>query len=393
MRNRKNLLVLAGLSLTPGLGQATELPGGIDFSGYVDVAYSDLDGKGVFNTTPGAGVTLGGPNRVFDYRPDTGTFHQLAVTLAKQPKEGLGGLLNLTAGKDADVIASYKTDPQDGSGCNLALDITASGRSCDKDHFDVTQAFLQYATGPFTVIAGKFVTSAGAEVIASPSNTNYSRSILFGYAIPFAHTGLRASYAASETLTLIAGVNQGWDAIKDTNSKKTAELGVSLAPTKTFSLIAMGHFGKERAGGLVKSGPEGQRNLVDLVATFRATDQLTLVLNYDYATQKNATSLVTGGPIKATWSGVAGYANYQINDAWRVSLRAEYFDDEDGYRTGVIQEWKEATLTLGWTPIQNLELRAEVRGDRSDVRAFVEDNGLSASKSQNSFALQAIYKF
>jgi len=30
---------------------------------------------------------------------------------------------------------------------------------------------------------------------------NYSRSILFGYAIPFAHTGIRATYAASDSMT------------------------------------------------------------------------------------------------------------------------------------------------------------------------------------------------
>jgi len=41
-------------------------------------------------------------------------------------------------------------------------------------------------------MAGKFVTLAGSEVIWSPSNSNFSRSILFG-AIPFTHTGVRAA--------------------------------------------------------------------------------------------------------------------------------------------------------------------------------------------------------
>jgi len=59
---------------------------------------------------------------------------------AKQPKEGLGGLLNLTAGKDADVIAAYKTDPGNGRGCNVATGLNADGTKCDRDRFDITQA-------------------------------------------------------------------------------------------------------------------------------------------------------------------------------------------------------------------------------------------------------------
>ena len=40
---------------------------------------------------------------------------------------------------------------------------------------------------------GKFVTPIGAEVIESQDNWNYTRSILFGYAIPFYHVGVRAT--------------------------------------------------------------------------------------------------------------------------------------------------------------------------------------------------------
>jgi hypothetical protein len=74
-------------------------------------------------------------------------------------------------------------------------------------------------------------------------------------------------------------------------------------------------------------------------------------------------------------------------------LRGEYFDDRDGYRTGVAQKWKEATLTVGYAPIKNLELRGELRGDRSNVSAFIDSNGVTASNNQRSVGLQAIYKF
>ena len=49
---------------------------------------------------------------------------------------------------------------------------------------------------------GKFVTPMGAEVIESKDNWNYSRSILFGYAIPFYHFGVRAKYAFNDKYSL-----------------------------------------------------------------------------------------------------------------------------------------------------------------------------------------------
>lgn len=340
--------------------------GGVEFSGYVDASYNYLSESNAF--------TSGTFSRVFDLERNAGAIRQFAVTVAKQPKQGLGGLLNLTAGKDADIIAAF------GLGAGK------------RNKFDATQAFVQYAAGPFTVIGGKYVTLAGAEVINSPSNTNFSRSILFGYAIPFTHTGVRGTYAVNDTLSLMLGGNNGWDDFKDTNSAKTLEFGLSYAPSKTVSLGAQGYSGKERVGGFVETGPEGMRNLVDLVGTFNASDKLTFILNYDYATQANA-PLANGGTGSAKWSGLAGYANYQVNDQWRLSGRAEYFDDKDGYRTGVVQKWKEITLTAAYLPTKAIELRAEVRADTSDVASFLNASGTSASKSQRSIGVQALYKF
>ena len=346
---------------------------GVEIHGYVDAAYSYLSGTGIFRS--------GTADRVFDTEPNSFNLHQAALTINYQPKEGFGGLVNLTAGRDARVIASA---------------------GAATSNFDVTQAFVQYAHGPLTVIGGKFITLAGAEVINSTLDTNYSRSILFGYAIPFAHTGVRLTYAASDQLSLIVGVNNGWDQLQDQNKQKTAELGVSFIPSKLFSLAVQGYSGVEQlaGGAFIGAGTHGVRDLIDAVATYNATSQLTFILNADWGSQDNFTSLVNGAPIKAKWDGVAAYANYQANDQWRLSVRAEYFDDKDGYRTGVIQKWKEGTLTLAYLPTKFIELRGEVRYDKSDSSAFVKDStflsglpGVGVSDNQTSVGVEAIYKF
>ncbi|MDE2219068.1 MAG: porin [Gammaproteobacteria bacterium] len=352
----------AGDTKAPAVSLADMLSAsGVAVDGYVDAAYSYLSGDGVF--------TSGTSNRVFDTEPNSFNLHQAALLVAYQPKEGFGAYVNLTAGRDARVIKSYDTTTND---------------------FDVTQAYVQYAHGPLTVIGGKYVTLAGAEVINSTADVNYSRSILFGYAIPFAHTGVRATYVVNSTLTLIGGVTNGWDQLKDQNRQKTLELGVGFVPSKFLSLAVQGYTGVEQVYGVI-GGISGQRNLVDVVATITANDRLSFILNYDYASQDNFTSLANGSTIKAKWSGTAGYLNYMLSNQWRLGLRGEYFDDTDGYRTGVIQKWKEATLTLGYLPSKSVEIRTEVRGDRSDANSFV--SGVSAKKDQSSVGLEAIFKF
>lgn len=397
MRKLTKAFVIVGLITAPGISQAAEpaakmleksaVPSlgeimgasGIEFSGYVDATYTNLSGSGKF---------IGGVlnNRVFDFEPNSFNLQAIDLMVSKLPTEGFGGLVNLTLGKDADTIAAYGTIDR------------ARGPAAGVDkQFDVTQAYFHYATGPLMIIAGKYVTLAGAEVIKSPSNTNISRSILFGYAIPFTHTGVRGYYKINDMVSLIAGVNNGWDDMKDTNKQKTTELGVTLTPTKSFSLSAQGYSGMEQITNYPLSTTQGTRNLIDLVATFNATDQLTFILNYDNASQKNAT-LINGSIGTAKWDGWAGYVNYQFNDQWRLSLRGEIFNDKDGYRTVVEsgkaagQKWKEATITLAYIPTKNVELRGEVRADRSNQAVFLQSDG-SAKKTQESIGLEVIYKF
>ncbi|WP_372522937.1 outer membrane beta-barrel protein [Sulfuricaulis sp.] len=361
----------------PTLGQVMEATG-ISVNGYIDTSYTYLSGTGKF--------TSGTANRVFDTENRSFNVNALDLTLSALPQDGFGGMVNLTAGTDANVIGSAGTN--------------------NTDQFDVTQAYVHYAKGSLMVIGGKYVTLSGAEVIKSPANLNFSRSILFGYAIPFTHTGVRAYFTPSGSAvapdgkwTFIAGVNNGWDVQSESQQGlaadgsqavgKTLELGANGNITKAISLAAVYYGGNESAGAF----ETGERKLLDLVATFNATDKLSFTLNYDTAEQDKA---LTGGN-KAKWSGLAGYVNYVLSDTWRVAFRAESFDDKDGFRTGVNlgsggQKWKESTVTLANTPAKNVELRAELRTDSSNESSFKQTDG-STKKDQHSAALEAIYKF
>jgi hypothetical protein len=278
--------------------------------------------------------------------PDYNSFElqQAGFTLAKQPMTGFGGLVNVIAGQNI-YTANY----------------SYAGPSVTSTQFQLAQAYAQYANGAWTVIGGKFTTLAGAEVLASPGNTNITRSLLYSYE-PVTHTGVRVTYAASDKLSLIIGVNNGWiysDEIA-AGSDKTLEAGVAWTPSKTLAWTLQGYFGRDVNFAHVTAN----HTLLDTVLTWNATSALTVVGSVDWGSVDDAFGVGTGS---ASWTGVAGYLNYQLNDQWRVSLRGEYFDDADGYLTGIGPTLKktldEGTLTFGYDPTKNFELRLEGRYD------------------------------
>jgi len=342
-----------------------------DFSvtGYIDGSYNYLQQSNKF--------TSGSFNRVFDINPNGFTLQQAGITLAYQPKKGFGGIVTPVVGRDTYIFSPYGWNPNYGT-----------------QWFGLSfpQAYLQYGVSSLTFMGGQFIELAGAESIFSYNDTNFSRSILWGYAEPATVTGLRVSYIPNDKLTLIGGINNGWDSIRDTGRNKTIELGVSYTFNPTFSLAAYAYTGQQRIVDRTSSGPTGQRTLIDFIATLNATDKLTFIANYDGAIQTKA-SLPSGNTAQAAWQGIAGYVNYKFNDKWHTSIRGEVFEDHDGFRTGVRQNWREATLTVGYNPLKNLEVRAETRRDFSNVNSFVSSNDVSVGNNQQSYALEGVYKF
>ena len=168
-------------------------------------------------------------------------------------------------------------------------------------------------SGPLTLQVGKINTLAGAEVAQVTSNTNTTRSILFAFE-PVTHTGVRATYAASDTVSLIIGVNNGWTNSQDTAdaSDKTVEAGISFTPSKALVWTLQGYYGRDTNN----FGVKGNVGLFDTVLTWNATSALSLVGSVDYGTAQS-----TSTTSSASWWGAAGYVNFAINELWRVSLR------------------------------------------------------------------------
>ncbi len=354
-------VALAQAARAPTLGQVLDASG-ITVNGYIDVGYTRADK----NIEGGAGS--GVSTRVFDSQNNSFALHQFGLSVSKLPRQGFGGLVNFTVGSDAQVIHSFP----EATGLNTSL-------------FDVTQAYAQYADKALTVIAGKFVTLHGTEVIWSPSNNNASHSILFG-AIPFTHTGVRGTWALSDTVSLIAGVNNGWDQLTDKNRDKTIELGATLNPIKPLNISVSGYSGKEPT-----AGGNGTRTSINAVGSYSISDALNVgaeVLNVSQDVPVGG-----GATTSQKYTGAAAYGSYMLTRRIRGAVRVENFDDKDGLHFGVAgTKYREVTVTGAYLAADNFEARAELRRDTATNLVFRDFDG-TASKNLTTIALQGLYKF
>jgi hypothetical protein len=212
---------------------------------------------------------------------------------------------------------------------------------------------------------GKFVTSAGAEVIESKDNWNYSRSLLFVNAIPYWHFGLRSSLPVSKTDTIGLQVVNGWNNITTNNGGVTwGFTNAYVKPKYTWNLnyyIGPTNFNTQT----------GTRNLIDTTLLFTPNAKFNAYINYDYG--QNRLAIYPHLPL-VHWQGIAFAARQQITANSALAGRYEYFNDPNGSQTGTIQDVQEFTGTFEYKWPEGLLARLEFRRDWSDVPFFDRGN-------------------
>lgn len=245
----------------------------------------------------------------------------------------------------------------------------------------VQQAYVTYKAPVgkgLTIDFGKFVTHMGSEVIETHANYNYSRSMLFAWAIPYYHFGTRISYPVSDKLSVAGLIVNGWNNVVDNNSGKSVGFSINVTPVKKLNLIQNYIVGAEQA-----NNSSDRRQVFDTVLTVFANDRFSLMANYDYGMDR-----LLGERVR--YQGVAGYARFAITPSFAISPRIEWFDDPQGFATGLAQTLKGATFTSEFKVPGGMMLRAEYRRDWSNNPFFEKRAGL-LSRSQTTATLGLIY--
>ncbi len=277
----------------------------------------------------------------------------------------------------------------------------------DIGQLDIVEANLQFhlpvlTKGGIDLKVGQFVSLLGAEVISAPDNPLYSHSYIFYFGVPFKHTGVMTTTHVNDTLDIYAGADSGVNTSLgccsiysgDNNTAWSFQGGIGLngLADGALTILATTHIGAENPNTTATATAcncnpnSATRFYTDVVATWTVNDKWTLMADLNW---------VRDDAFAADGYGVAGYAMYKFNDAFKLVGRAEIWRDNNGFFVaayptpldavktehgdpsatiipGTITTYSEFTLGLNITPplpstrfVKALIVRPEVRFDTS----------------------------
>ena len=360
--------------LQPTQTTLASLLGSTTFSGFVDGYYGyNFDHPQIIST--GGTVLAGnGGDRFSSYRAFDAPYQ--AFTL---------NMIELIADKPPDASNSrlgYHVALGFGNAMNVVNATDPGGLGFAQYLKEGYLSYLAPVGKGLQLDFGKFVTQHGAEVIESKDNWNYSRGLLFSYAIPFYHFGLRSKYVINDKYNFSVYVVNGWNNLVNNNTGATLGLQLGWNPTKKWTIVQNYMVGPEE-----NNNTSNIRELWDTVVTYNATSKLSLMGNFDYG-RGDRTPTVPG---VVDWTGGAGYVRYAFNDRYALGARYEYYDDPQGFTTGTAQHLNEFTGTFERIIAHHLITRLEFRRDMSNVPSFLK--GSSPIDNQNTVAMGLVYAF
>jgi Putative beta-barrel porin-2, OmpL-like. bbp2 len=333
---------------------STPAPSKISWSGFVDVYYSKN-----FNNPANRMNQL----RNFDIYENQFGLNLAKLTLQEQAQP-VGFRVDLALGTGNDVVQGI-LNPLTGT-------TVPSGSTLNLVEQAYLTAVVPVGSG-LTVDIGKFSTMMGYEVIESNGNWTESRSLLFAWAIPYYHMGMRLTYPLASNFSVALHIVNSWNTVIDNNTSKSIGLGLNYSPTSTTTITLNGMSGIEQPTGI----SSGYKSVGELIVTEQIGENFALALDADYGQES-----VNG--ILNSWKGVAAYAKYNLDPKSDLALRGEIYSDPDGYTTGSTfskPTFEEVTLTYEYRPWDNIVLRLEGRDDFANGSAFISSGRVLPTES------------
>jgi hypothetical protein len=206
---------------------------------------------------------------------------------------------------------------------------------------------------------GLTLSPIGVEAMAIRDNWNWSRSNLF-FGLPFYHTGLKATYALTDTVSVSSGVYNGWNSVVDNNEEKSVTGSIAYqAEGLRAQLLYFG--GIERPTGS-REGPYW-RHLFDAYAQWDVTSRVAVMGQADAGFEPHRLGT-------SHWYAGAIYARIRILDWLFVAGRGDRFwEDAPGGATPLFwpTRWvSSGTGTIEVRPQDHLSVRLEYRHDQAD---------------------------
>ena len=251
----------------------------------------------------------------------------------------------------------------------------------------IKQLYLSYSpTDWLKFTAGTWATHVGYELLDPQLNRNYSMSYLFTNG-PFSHTGLKADITKGKH-GFMAGISNATDfrMPPDGQVNKKFVIGQYSFTASDNVKIYLNYVGGK--------GPDTSKtNQFDAVATARLSDKF----NIGFNASVNNTQFWDGAKNLDgdCWWGSAVYLNVDPQSWFGLSLRGEYFNDDNQLK--MFSAAPTGGNIFATTLSANFKLNGfifipEFRIDNASQSVFVDKDG-APKKSFSSFLVAAVYSF
>jgi hypothetical protein len=312
-------------------------PPALQLHGAIDVFYAlntnrPSDGASFL---PGTGTTARRANEL--------NVNAAALEVAVDPRP-VGFHLTLAFGSGPDVL--HAAEP---SGA-------ATGSAIWRNVYQATVIWKAPIGSGLLLEAGIYPSHIGYESFFSKDNWNYTRGWM-GEFSPYYQAGIKAAYEFDAHWSAQLHVLNGWQLIGDNNRAKA--VGTQVAWKNDRATFTFNTF----AGPELPGDDTHWRLFGDWTAQVKTTSWLSLGATVDVGWQDRPHR-------SALWHAAGVYARPELSAIAAVALRAEYYDDRDGFFSGASQMLREGTATLEFRPAAQLIVKLEARHDRAGAQVF-----------------------
>jgi hypothetical protein len=320
---------------------STRIPA-VTFSGFTEGYYSYDFNKPADHNKPGF---------LYNYNRHNEFTVNLAFIRASYAREKVRGMVAFGAG--TYMNANYAAEP--GTLKNIYEANVGFKLSANNLWFDV----------------GILPSHIGFESAVGKDDQTVTRSLLADNT-PFFEGGARLTYTSDNGHWLLSGLLlNGWQRITRIpgNSKMSFGTQIQFRPSSAVTLNYSTFIGSDKPDSASLN-----RIYHNLYGSFQVAKQLAITAGFDVGTEQKT----KGGTNYNTVLSPVLIARYAISSAWAVTLRGEYYSDENGILipTGTTNGFKTAgySLNLDYAPLTNVLVRLEARRLESKDDVFLKNN-------------------
>ena len=309
-------------------------------------------------------------------------FNQVGLVLqrgVKQNQVDFGFNIRYFAGADAAL-----GQPKGGIG-----DAANTYFSQDFRDLSATVHIPGFKDGGLDIKVGRQNTIIGYSGFLSPFRPFYSNDYQFFYSQDGAFTGILTNLHVSKQLDVSNGLTFGANTFF---TKRSANSLCYIGQVNYW----LTQENRTRLTGSLYAGENAIFAAPGLAGTFDTVVELRVQHNWsEHFTQVVQSNMGwdANTPVgTGSWYGLYTIGILHLVPTFDVQVRADWFADIKGTRTGIDTQYGALTLGVNWHPVNFLEVRPEVRGDLAGHPAFGTGGG-NTDKTQLIGVVSALVKF